>query len=125
MNQRQFTFTEMSKKTVVNVCDGKELGHICDMVFTSSGGVCGFVVPNKKSFFKSLTSSDCIFVPWNRIIKIGSDVILCELVRNGARTLSKKQEDDEGYREYETTRQSIDSDNPSAKTVYHDDGTDY
>ena len=86
MNRKQYTFTEMSRKTVINVSDGRELGHVCDMVFNNCGGVIGFVVPGKKSFFKSITSADNIFIPWNRIIKIGSDVILVELVGAGVRT---------------------------------------
>ena len=69
----------MSKKTVVNVADGRTLGNVCDMVFGANGCVIGFVVPGKKSFFKSITSSETIFVPWNRIVKIGSDVMLVSL----------------------------------------------
>jgi len=37
-------------------------------------------VPGKKNFFKSFTNADNIFIPWNNIIKIGSDVILVELI---------------------------------------------
>ncbi len=79
MNIKQYTFSEMSRKTVINVADGRELGHVCDMVFNNCGGVLGFVVPGKKSFFKSITSADNIFIAWNRIVKIGSDVILTEM----------------------------------------------
>lgn len=91
MNRKQYTFTEMSRKTVINVADGRELGHVCDMVFNNCGGVMGFIVPGKKSFFKSITSSDNIFIPWNRIIKIGSDVVLVELVGANARTCAMEQ----------------------------------
>ncbi len=79
MNAKQYSFSELSKKTVINVADGRELGHVCDMIFNSCGGVLGFVVPGKKSLFKSITSSDTIFIPFNRIVRIGSDVILTEL----------------------------------------------
>ncbi len=84
MNHKQYSFSEMSRKIVINVADGRELGHVCDMIFNNCGGVIGFIVPGKKSFFKSITSSDNIFIPWNRIIKIGSDVVLTELVGNHA-----------------------------------------
>lgn len=82
----------MSRKTVINVADGRELGHVCDMVFNNCGGIIGFVVPGKKSFFKSITSSDNVFIPWNRIIKIGSDVILVELVGSNARISSVQEQ---------------------------------
>ena len=80
MNNRQHSFQELSKKTVVNVADGKELGHVCDMIFNACGNVTGLVVPGKKSILKSITSTDSIFIPYNRIIKIGQDAILVEMV---------------------------------------------
>ena len=69
----------MTKKTVVNVADGRTLGNVCDLAFGANGCVIGFVVPGKKSFFKSITSGETIFIPWNRIVKIGSDVMLVSL----------------------------------------------
>ena len=92
MSQKQYTFSEMTRKIVINVADGRELGHVCDLVFNNCGGIIGFVVPGKKSFFKSITSSDNVFIPWNRIIKIGSDVILTELVGGGASTFAAQPE---------------------------------
>ena len=57
MNARQYSFIEISKKTVVNVADGKELGNACDVIFNGCGTIGGLVVPGRKSFLKSLTSS--------------------------------------------------------------------
>lgn len=91
MNSRQYSFLELSKKTVINVADGKELGRTCDIIFTSCGGVCGFSVPCKKSLLKTITSAESIFIPWNRIIKIGADTILVELVGNYACTLQEDE----------------------------------
>lgn len=82
MNVKQYSFSDMARKMVINVADGRELGHVCDMIFNSCGGVLGLVVPGKKSFFKSLTTSENVFIAWNRIIKIGSDVILVEIIGN-------------------------------------------
>ena len=56
MNVKQYTFAELAEKQVVNVADGRQLGHTCDMVFTACGRILGLVVPGKKSFFKSFTS---------------------------------------------------------------------
>ena len=82
MNNKQYSFQEIAARRVINMADGKELGHVCDMIFTAMGRVMGLVVPGKKSFFKSFTNSDNIFIPWNNIIKIGSDVILVELINS-------------------------------------------
>lgn len=91
MNARQYSFLELSKKTVVNVADGKELGRTCDIIFTNCGGVCGFSVPGKKSLLKTITSAESIFIPWNRIIKIGADTILVELVGNYTCTMQEDE----------------------------------
>lgn len=93
MNTRQYTFQEISSKRVINMADGKELGHVCDMIFTSCGRITGLVVPGKKSFFKSFTSNENLFIPWNNIIKVGSDVILVELV--GSATICSTEENNE------------------------------
>ena len=93
MNNKQYSFQELSAKRVINMADGKELGHACDLIFSAMGRIMGFVVPGKKSFFKSLTNNDNIFIPWNNIIKIGSDVILVELI--GCANICTTDEDTE------------------------------
>ena len=80
MNNKQYSFQELAQRRVINMADGKELGHVCDMVFTAVGRILGLIVPGKKNFFKSFTNSENVFIPWNNIIKIGSDVILVELI---------------------------------------------
>lgn len=89
MAQRQYSFAELSRKTVINVADGKELGKACDIIFTNCGNVCGIVVPGKKSLLKSITSAETIFIPWNRIMKIGADAVLVELVGNYAMAMAE------------------------------------
>lgn len=50
MNVKQYSFSELAEKQVVNVADGRQLGHTCDMVFTACGRILGLVVPGKKAF---------------------------------------------------------------------------
>ena len=85
MNVKQYTFAELAEKQVVNVADGRQLGHTCDMVFTAYGRILGLVVPGKKS------------VPWNNIVKIGGDVILVEMV--GGVSVCKEEDDDDEDRQ--------------------------
>ncbi len=92
MNNKQYSFIELSKKTVINVADGKELGSVCDLIFSGCAQVLGLVVPGKKSLLKSITNADTIYIPWNRIIKIGADVVLVEMVGGVASALSQNDE---------------------------------
>lgn len=75
----EISYAELRQKTVVNIVDGKNLGHIIDAIFDDTyGKLLGFVVPSiKRSLFKSQND---IFIPYQNICKIGSDVILVELL---------------------------------------------
>ena len=76
----ELSFCELRAKEVVNVCDGKRLGNIIDLTFSSrTGEVTGIVVPYGKGLFSILKNNQDIFIPFSRIIKIGKDVILVEL----------------------------------------------
>jgi len=75
------TFLEMRCKEVINVCDGRLLGRICDVVFdVRTSRILGFVVPGcRGGFFRFFKSSPEVFVPYCNICKIGEDVILVEV----------------------------------------------
>lgn len=73
------SFLELRCKEVVNVVDGKRLGHITDIVFDlQSAKICGLVLPNSKSFWNVFKSGQDIFIPFTQICKIGEDTILVE-----------------------------------------------
>ena len=77
------TYLELRCKEVVNVIDGKRLGHIVDIVFSLSNGcVLGIVVPGDKSFWNVFKGDNELFIPLKQIIKIGEDTILVEVVGN-------------------------------------------
>ena len=80
----EISFCELRAKQVINVIDGKVLGRICDVVFSrSSAKVLGFVVPGTHGLSMFRKKSD-MFIPFERICKIGFDVVLVELVPLGA-----------------------------------------
>lgn len=71
------SFNDLKIKEVVNLYDGKRLGHIIDMVFDSmSCKVLGVVVPAEKKLFQK---KDDIFISVEKIKKVGDDVILVKL----------------------------------------------
>ncbi len=74
------SFLELRCKEVINVVDGKKLGHIIDVVFElNSGRINGFVVPGDRSFWNVFKSGNEIFIPFCQICKIGEDSILVEI----------------------------------------------
>ena len=78
----EYNLTDLKKKAVVNVADGRNLGRITDMVIGfPSGVVSGIIVPGRKnSFFgggELIISTKCIE-------RIGDDTILVRLCKEGA-----------------------------------------
>lgn len=68
------TFAELKTKNVINTLNGRCLGKPCDIVITIKGDcVIGLVVPGNRKLFKP---PEDIFIPWDKIAKIGDDVIL-------------------------------------------------
>lgn len=71
------SYTDLRCKDVVNVVNGSKMGKIIDLIVDSNGkSVLGLVVPGIRKIFKS---NEDIFIPWDRIVKIGSDTILINL----------------------------------------------
>ena len=74
------SFLELRSKEVINVTDGKRLGHIVDIVFElPSGKIKGLVVPVCEKGFNWFRPAQQAFIPFNQICKIGEDTILVEV----------------------------------------------
>ena len=71
------SFNELRNKEVVNLSDGSRMGHLVDIVFNhETSQVVGVVVPGEKRLFKK---ADDIFIPLEKVRRIGEDVILVRL----------------------------------------------
>ena len=75
------TFNEIKDKEIINIYDGKRLGHAIDVCFDKNvGTVVGIIVPGEKRFLKK---AENIFIPIANIKKIGEDVLLVKLAPEG------------------------------------------
>lgn len=73
MNMEQ-TFSDIKRKDVINLVDGKNLGRVCDITFTfPENRVQGFTVTGCKGF---RFSKQEIFLPIKCVVKIGKDAVL-------------------------------------------------
>jgi YlmC/YmxH family sporulation protein len=72
--------SELRLHDVINVIDGKRLGMIRDIdIDVETGRVKSIILPGNTRFFNFLTKNEEVVVPWEKIVKIGVDVILVEL----------------------------------------------
>lgn len=83
MSKIDYTFCELREREMINVTDGKRLGRIIDVAMDCKGRVLGFIVPGEKKILK-LNANANIYIPWECIVKIGTDVILVDLNNNFA-----------------------------------------
>ena len=76
------TFGEIKCKDVINITDGKRLGKPIDLVLGEAGGRAwaeALVVPGQCSFPRFLRADrEGCAIPWERIRRIGDDVILVD-----------------------------------------------
>lgn len=71
--------SELRSREVVNISDGRRLGLINDLeIDIATGEVKAIVVPGPTKILRILSKEEDIVIPWERIVKIGIDVILVE-----------------------------------------------
>ncbi len=75
------SLSELRAKDVVNTLDGRRLGKVMDIEFDERDGhVDALVVPGEFKVGNIIRGEKCgIVIPWERICKIGENVILVEL----------------------------------------------
>ena len=66
---------ELREKDVINVCDGRKLGFICDFtVDTECGKLCSVDVSDR--FFSFSGQKNAYRIGWDKIVCIGEDAVL-------------------------------------------------
>lgn len=74
--------SELSSKDIVNMENGKRLGHLNDLdINLNTGRIEAIIISSQGKMMNLLGSRDSneTIIPWKNILKIGSDVILVEL----------------------------------------------
>ena len=71
--------SELREREVVNILDGKRLGLASDLeIDVETGWIKAIVVPGPGKFLWFFGKSEDFIIPWERIKKIGVDVILVD-----------------------------------------------
>ena len=101
----EISFDNLREKEVVNIYDGKKLGHVIDIIFErQSGKVTGVVVPGIKKFMKK---SEDIFVPIENLKKIGEDVLLIRLAPQEELQTARTKADQEQLKTYMQFKRTV------------------
>lgn len=90
-----FYSSELREKDVINVCNGRRLGYVCDFLLDSEGGKITAVYVSDHYF--GLTGvKNALCIQWDKICCIGDDTILVQLDEKD-RTSKIKSEKNNDY----------------------------
>ncbi|MCL2588246.1 MAG: YlmC/YmxH family sporulation protein [Oscillospiraceae bacterium] len=74
------TVADLRYKEIINLSNGNRLGFVYDAEITlPEGQVTALIVPGPARFFGLFGREEDLVIPWERISKIGDDIILVEL----------------------------------------------
>jgi len=74
------TFSQLREKDVINIPDGRKLGKPIDLSFGEGAVIDAIIVPGPSNIWNCFARErEGCAIPWNRIRRIGDDVILVEL----------------------------------------------
>lgn len=72
--------SDFREKEVINIKDGRRLGFVSDVeIDLISGRVEAIIIPSGNRIFGLLGKDNEYVIPWDKIKKIGEDIILVEL----------------------------------------------
>lgn len=72
--------SDLRMREVINILDGKKLGNIIDIdLDMERGKVLAFILPGRVRGWSIFSKREDVVVPWDKIIRIGKDVILVEV----------------------------------------------
>lgn len=71
--------SKLCEREVINTCDGKRLGCVCDvLVDDCEGRILAIMVPPPCGFGLFGKESPTV-IPWEKICKLGEDIILVDI----------------------------------------------
>ncbi len=72
--------SDFRQKEVINVSDGKRLGFVCDVeIDLETGKIDAVILPGVGKLFGFLGKDNEFVIPWEKIVRVGEDIILVDL----------------------------------------------
>lgn len=86
--------SDFQAKEVVNVENGKRLGHIGDLdVNLTTGKIEHLIIPGAGKMLGLLGRENDVVIPWRNIVRIGDDVILVRFYASSSSEEYKREEE--------------------------------
>lgn len=84
--------SDLRMREIVNIVDGRRMGLIKDIdIDLENGRIAALILPGPSRLLGLLGKDEEVVIPWEKIVKIGVDVILVEVPGYGdARYFSRR-----------------------------------
>ncbi|MDR0818652.1 MAG: YlmC/YmxH family sporulation protein [Oscillospiraceae bacterium] len=83
---------DMRCKEVINICDGMRMGFVDDVLFNIiDGRMIALIVPGPAKLFGLFGREDDYVIPWERIMRIGDDIIIVEIKEHSRRKRDRRK----------------------------------
>ena len=76
--EMSYKFSDLKQKEVIHIKNGERLGFVSDIEIDDDGKVTSISVPGAYKAFGLLGKEDDKTIEWNRIKKIGDDLVMIE-----------------------------------------------
>lgn len=75
-----YKLSDLRDRDVINICDGRRLGVIIDIdVDPDTGRIVSLICPGGGKLFGFFGSGKDHVIPWEKVVRIGPDVILVDV----------------------------------------------
>ena len=75
--------SELQNKEIIDITTGKRIGLIIDIMIDLGGKINSFVLEDKRLSRRFMASNrEDMIISWNKIMKIGDDIILVDMNKN-------------------------------------------
>jgi len=72
--------SDLEARDVINLANGKKLGSIVDVEFNlETGRITAVIVPGSPKVLSLFARDSEVIIPWEKIKKVGTDVILVDV----------------------------------------------
>ncbi|MCX7922360.1 MAG: YlmC/YmxH family sporulation protein [Clostridia bacterium] len=72
--------SDLKQKEVINISDGRRLGFVGDVeINLEEGRIAAIIIPGMGRLFGIIGKDNELIIPWERIRKIGEDIILVDM----------------------------------------------
>ena len=74
------TVSDLRCKEIINLNSGQRMGFVCDAeISLPEGHVRALIIPGQARFFGLFGREEDAVIPWDKITKIGTDIILVDV----------------------------------------------